>query len=217
MYWCTNTFTLSSAGNTMRKKFLLGTGNPTKIEHYKSFLSDLNYDILTLNDVSIADQPEETGKTFEENAVIKADYYYKKTGLPVIADDAGFEIPALNNFPGVLSGRFFGGKRLTDSEIIAGILEKMKGLAGDERKGRFRVVIALKLSDTVIHTESGAIEGHVPETPLDKEAHHFPYRSLLFVDKLNKWFYDVTEEEEDRLGYRKAAVNKLMRILDNTV
>ncbi len=198
----------------MITKLLLGTNNSAKAAHMRQFLSDLPIELVTPQDLGITIEPEETGVTFEENALIKANYYFQKSGLPTIADDAGFEIPALNNFPGVHSKRF-ADHEMNDEEIISGILEKMKDLSGDDRKAHFRIVIVLKLSDEEVHTASGSISGHVPESPLDKRMEKFPYRSLLFVDELNKWFYEVSEEEENQLGYRKGAVEKLKPYLRN--
>ncbi|MEK9180749.1 MAG: non-canonical purine NTP pyrophosphatase [Patescibacteria group bacterium] len=195
----------------MIEKLLLGTGNPKKVEHYKEFLRDFKGEIFSVKDLAIL-EPVEDAATLEENAVAKAKYYFQKAGFPALADDGGFEIPALNNFPGVKSKRF-AGKDLTDQETIEEILKRMRGLVGEQRKARFRVVVALAQSPYVVHTASGVIEGVVPEKPYEKIMPHFPYRSLLFVTAMNKWFYEVTEEEEERLGYRKAAVERLKKFL----
>jgi XTP/dITP diphosphohydrolase len=193
------------------QKLLIGSGNNQKVEHYRRFLGDVPFQIVDLPDFNIP-EPEESGKTFEENALIKVNYYFEKTGLPVLADDGGLEIPALGNFPGTQAHRF-AGHDMSDEEVIAGIIEKMKDLKGSQRKARFRVVLALRLGKDEIYTASGTIEGTIPEKPLEKRMPHFPYRSLLYVDSLGKWFFDVTEEEENRLGYRRAAVEKLKPLL----
>lgn len=198
----------------MITKLLLGTNNSAKVAHMRQFLADLPIELITPQEVGITMEPEETGETFEDNALLKANYYFEKSGLPTIADDAGFEIPALDNFPGVHSKRF-AGHEMNDGEIVAEIIERMKDLKGDDRQAHFRIVIVLKLSDEEVHTATGSISGTVPERPLDKRMERFPYRSLLFVDELNKWFYDVTEEEEDKLGYRKAAIEKLKPYIKN--
>lgn len=197
----------------MRKQLLLGTSNLAKIECYKKFLNDVDIEILTLDDVNVVGEPAETGKTFEENAKIKALYYLKKTGIPTLSDDAGFEIPALNNFPGIKSRRFESGKWLSDEEVINGILTRMRELRGSKREAKMRIVTALALPSGEIHTASGKISGTVPEIPYEKREKNFPYRSLLFISKLNKWFYELTEQEEKQLGYRKDAVTKLKKYL----
>lgn len=195
----------------MIPQLFIGSGNKAKIETYKRFLADTPVKIITLKDITVA-EPEETGSSLEENAKLKANYYFEKTGIPTLADDGGFEIPALGNFPGSHSRRFTGAE-MSDEEIITAILDRMKRLKGNDRRARFRVVLALKLPATQVHIASGEIAGHVPEQPLNRHIPHFPYRSLLFVDKLNKWFYDITEAEEEHLGYRKAAFTQLKHYL----
>lgn len=193
-------------------KLLLGTGNQKKIEFYKRFLGDLNLEFATPKDLGIP-EPEETGKTLDENAKMKAEYYCKTANLPVLADDGGFEIPALNNFPGVHSNRFLGTERLTDEQIINGIIEKMHGLEGNDRQARYKVALALALPSGEMYTASGQIDGTVPVKPFTRRMPHFPYRSLLYVTELNKEFMDITDEDEEKIGYRKAAVEQLKKYL----
>ena len=194
------------------QKLFLGTRNEAKINHYKRFLSDWPVEILTPKDLSIDSEPVEDGATLEENAKIKAEFYWQKSHLPTIADDAGFEIAALDNFPGTHSRRFLGHK-MTDDEIFSQIIKKMNHLAGNDRKAKMSIAVALAKGSDEMYIEKGYISGYVPERPYDKLEGSFPYRSLLYITELNKWFYDITEEEEDRLGYRKAAVEKLKKYL----
>lgn len=196
----------------MIDKLLIGSGNPVKISLYQAYFNDLPIQLVRAKDLGLTEEPEEAAGTLEENAILKAKYYFEKTGLPTLADDAGFEIAALNNFPGVHSKRF-AGPDASDEEIIAQIMEKMKDLKGDERKARMRVVVALTLDGKDVHTGTGQISGHVPEAPYEKRTPHMPYRSLLFVDSLNKWFDDILGE--DRIGYRDKAVNELKKYLTN--
>jgi XTP/dITP diphosphohydrolase len=205
-------FVLPGLKDMKIRKLLLGTNNPAKVGHYRRFFTGDDIELDTPQDLGIIGQPEETGITLEENAVVKAKFYFRRSGLPTLADDAGFEIPALDNFPGVLSKRF-AGREMTDREVLEGILERMKGLEGGRRKARMRVVAALAFSENGVKTAEGEVEGVVPEKHYAKTAASFPYRSLLYVPKLGKWFYDLTEEEEELLGYRKAALVKLKKYL----
>ena len=194
----------------MIKELLLGTTNPAKINHYQRFLKEFDIRILTPPEVGVTDSPPEQGDTLEANAAQKAEYYHKRTGLPTLADDAGFEIPALKNFPGVHSRRF-AGHEMDDREIIEATLKRMENLNGPDRQARMRVVLALVIPGEGVKLASGSITGTVPRQPYGKLEPSFPYRSLLFVSSLNKWFYEVTETEEEQLGYRKAALNKLKK------
>lgn len=196
----------------MIETLLIGSGNPTKIGIYKDYFSDLPVKLVSTKDLSLTEEPEEDRATLEENAILKAKFYFERSGLPTLADDAGFEIPALNNFPGVYSRRF-AGPEATDNQIIDAIIEKMKDLKGDERKARMRVAVAFTLDGKQVHVGTGEITGHVPEVPYEKRTAHMPYRSLLFVDSVNKWFDDLLGE--DGIGYRKKAVEELKKYLTN--
>ena len=88
------------------KKLLIATTNPGKLSEINRFLGDLPVELVGLKDAGITDAVEETGSTFEENAILKAKYYCKKSGLPTLADDGGFEIDALDGQPGVKSHRW---------------------------------------------------------------------------------------------------------------
>ncbi|MGB2769585.1 MAG: non-canonical purine NTP pyrophosphatase, partial [Candidatus Zixiibacteriota bacterium] len=90
------------------KRIVLATNNRHKIKEIKNILSGLSVEIVTLEDFPGAPQVEETGKTLEENAILKAEAIYKFTGLPSVADDSGLEVDALRGAPGVLSSRFAG-------------------------------------------------------------------------------------------------------------
>lgn len=194
----------------MITKLLLGTGNSAKLGLYEEFFKGTGIELVTAKDLGITEEPEENGETLEDNALIKAKYYFEKTGIPTLADDAGFEIYSLNNFPGVKSRRF-AGRDLTDQEVIDAILEKMKDLEGDDRKARMRVACALVLGKDQVYVASGSLEGHVPKEAYEKRHPKMPYRSLLFVDSLNKWFEDITKD--DPVGYRKAAVEEIKKYL----
>ncbi|MCL5667208.1 MAG: hypothetical protein M1383_05575 [Patescibacteria group bacterium] len=193
-------------------KLLLGTHNKTKLNHYKKFLTGTKIELVYLNDLGITEEPEETGETTEDNAILKAKFYQKKSGLPTLADDAGFEILALNNWPGIHANRL-NGDRSTDQKIMRTILDKMANLKGQDRKAKMKVALALALGNGDTKIALGEITGIVPETPYEKLEEHFPYRSLLFVTKLNKWFYEINEIQEDELGFRRAALEKLMPYL----
>ncbi|MGE5392890.1 MAG: non-canonical purine NTP pyrophosphatase, partial [Candidatus Saccharibacteria bacterium] len=90
------------------KKLLIGTSNPAKFDDYKRLLSDLDLDVVSPKEVGLAEAPQETGRDYEENAVIKAKFYYQKTGIPSLVDDGGLEVPVLNNEPGIKSHRWIG-------------------------------------------------------------------------------------------------------------
>lgn len=198
------------------KKLLIATTNPGKFAEIKSFLSDLSISLTGLKDVGIIEHPEEIGKTFEENAILKAKFYAAKSGLPVLADDGGFEIDALGGEPGVKSHRWIHKDREdTDEELIAYTLEKMRGLPRARRGAQLRLVLALAFPDGRQFTAEEKTRGIVAQKPSQHRTSGFPYRSLLFLPEINK-YYDhdlLTPEETERFNHRKRALDKLKPVL----
>src|SRR3989338_8019507 len=117
------------------KSLLIATHNPAKVTEIKLGLSPLRkfgIKILTISDLKIKDKPEETGKTFEENALLKAKFYAEISKLPTIADDGGVAIKVLNGEPGVKS-RMWVGYEATDQELINHTIERLKGKSLSKR------------------------------------------------------------------------------------
>ncbi len=197
-------------------KLLIATTNPGKLTEIKRFLAGLPIELVGLKDVGIVDVVEETGSTFEENAILKAKYYCQKSGLPTLADDGGFEIDALDGQPGVKSHRWIHRDREdTDEELIAYTLEKMKDLPREKRGAQLRLVLALIFPDGRQYTVEEKTRGIVAEKPSDHRTSGFPYRSLLFLSEINK-YYDhnlLIPEETERFNHRKRALDKLKPIL----
>lgn len=198
------------------KKLLIATTNPGKLAEIKRFLGDVPIELIGLRDVGIIDTVEETGKTFEENALLKAKFYAQKSGLPTLADDGGFEIDALGGEPGVKSHRWIHTDREdTDEELIAHTLEKLRGLPPAQRGAQLRLVLALVFPDGKTLTVEEKTRGIVAQKSSEHRTPGFPYRSLLFLSKIGK-YYDhdlLTSEETERFNHRKRALDKLKPIL----
>lgn len=200
------------------KKLLIATTNPGKLAEIKRFLGGLSIELVGLKDIGITDIVEETGSTFEENAILKAKYYCQKSGLPTLADDGGFEIDALGGEPGVKSHRWIHGDREdSDEELIAHTLEKLKGLPQAKRGAQLRLVLALVFLDGKVSTVEEKTRGIVAEKPSEHRTIGFPYRSLLFLPEINKYYdHDVlTPEETERFNHRKRALDRLKPVLRN--
>ncbi|MBI4991699.1 MAG: non-canonical purine NTP pyrophosphatase [Candidatus Harrisonbacteria bacterium] len=195
------------------KYIVIATHNPGKILEYKAILKELPFKLLMLNDLNIDDEPEENGRTFEENAVKKAEFYSRFTDLPVLAEDSGLEIDCLNGEPGVFSRRWPGYKA-TDKELIDLALRKLRGVPAENRGAQFRVAVALKLSpQSKVVTAEGILRGRILETPSANMIPGFPFRSLFYVPALNKVLGDVTMEEEGLIGHRQTAIKNLLPLL----
>lgn len=195
-------------------KLLIATTNPGKLEEIKRFLSDMKIELVSLKDVGIIDAVEETGKTFEENAILKAKLYAKESGLMTLADDGGFEIDALGGEPGVKSHRWVhGDKENTDEELVSYTMERMKDI--ENREVQLRLVLALALPNGSIHTTEAFVRGIIPLEPRNKITPGFPYRSLLFLPEIGKYYDqdEMTKEETARYNHRKKAIEAIKKYL----
>lgn len=194
------------------KKLLIATTNPGKLGEIQRFLQDLPLTLLSLQDVNISGQPEETGKTFEENAILKAKFYLQYTGVPTLADDGGFEIDALQGEPGVKSHRWIHGDRDDeDEELIEYTFKQLKGVPMERRQAQLRAVIAFVTPEGGVYTASAATRGIIPDKPSAVRVKGFPYRSILFLPEINK-YYDhdaLTQEETEKYNHRKEILMQL--------
>lgn len=193
------------------KKLLIATKNPGKIAEYRIILKDLPLELITLGDLNIKSSVEEDGKTFEENAIKKAEFYYKLSGLPTLAEDGGIEIDYLNGEPGVKSRRW-PGYEASDEELINITLEKLKGVPLEKRGAQLRVVIALAINSE-IETSEGVIRGIILEKSVKTTISGYPFRSVFYIPTMKKVFAEMTEEEGMLVSQRKKAIEKLLPIL----
>lgn len=196
----------------MTNRLLIATHNPGKINELKNGLSSLKIagiEVTTLNDVGVGDEPEETGATFKDNALLKAKYYSEKTGLPTIADDGGLVIPYLNGEPGVKSSRWLGYKA-TDEELIAHTLHRLQKAKGTDRKAYLELVLCFydpAAKSTEFETER--ISGTIVDTPSKKSQKGFPYRAILIVDRFNKYYDELSRDEHEKINHRLIALKRL--------
>lgn len=194
-------------------RLLIATTNPGKLEELKRYLAGIPHKLVSLTDLKITEAPQETGKDFNENAIIKAEFYCQKSKLPTIADDGGLEIFALGGEPGVRSHRWIKGKEATDEELINYTLNRMRPFKGEQRKAQLRVVIALAIPGKETITSEAVIAGVISEKPSKNRIRGYPYRSLLWIPEFKKYYDDLTEEEHEKINHRKKALEKIKRFL----
>lgn len=195
------------------KQLLIATTNPGKFAEIKSVLGNLPLELLSPRDLNIKDSPQETGKTFAENALIKARFYFEKTGIPTLADDGGLEIDALDGKPGVESHRWVDPKReSSDEELIKFTLEKMKSVPRPERGAQLRLVMIFIDRQGKVHQAEEKVRGVIPIQPSPNRTPGYPYRSLLFLPHINKFYNEaeMTRQESLKYGHRIRAVRKLL-------
>ena len=198
------------------KKLLIATTNPGKLNEIKSFLKDLPLELVSLTDLGISQRATEDGVSFEENSLKKANFYAQISHLPTIADDGGLEIDYLKGEPGVKSRRWINGLEASDEELINFTLKKLKGLPLKNRKAQLRAVLALVLPDGEKYLSEGKIRGIIAVKPYNsKRTAGFPFRSLLYLPGLKKFYNedDLTEEENLKYNHRGKALVKLKKII----
>lgn len=197
-------------------KLLIATTNPGKLAEIKRFLADVPVELVGLADVGITDTIEETGTTFEENAILKAKFYAKRSGLPTLADDGGFEIDALAGQPGVKSHRWIHGDRDdTDEELIQYALDRLKDVPEEKRAAQLRLVLALVLPSSEVFTAEEKVRGIIPKQASPTRHKGFPYRSLLYLPEIGKYYNhdELTATETETYNHRKKALEILKPII----
>jgi XTP/dITP diphosphohydrolase len=145
----------------MPLRFLIATTNPGKIREIRDLLAGAPIELVTLGDLPPIEPPEETGKTFAENARLKANYYAAATGLPTVAEDSGLEVDAIGGAPGVESARF-GGEDTPYPQKFA-LLYQM--LAGRPSTARFVCAVAMVEDGRVVFETRGTVEGEIASEP----------------------------------------------------
>src|SRR3954452_1848993 len=146
------------------RELLLATTNHHKLEEYRAIFSGLPFHLLSLHDIHLDLDVEETGTTFAENAELKALAYARASGMLTLADDSGLEIDAMGGAPGIYSARF-AGKETPYEERFRLILERLNGLPVEQRSARFRCAITLAEPSGYTRTVEGIIEGVIADAP----------------------------------------------------
>lgn len=185
------------------KDVLLATHNPGKRREYELLLEDLPVKWHLLPDLGIDTDVEETGETFEENAVLKARAYAKISGLPTLADDSGLEVDALNGEPGVYSARY-AGPDASDEDRYRLLLHKLEGVPDGERNARFVCVTALALPNGTLVTAEGTVEGHIVRQP--RGVGGFGYDPVFYVTEKGGTMAELGVAVKNEVSHRGRAL-----------
>lgn len=190
-----------------RSGILIATGNAHKIRELEEMLSEFAIPVRTPASVGLSLDVEETGNTFAENAALKARAFCEAAGIPVLADDSGLVVDALNGEPGVKSARY-GGEGLDDTGRLRLLLEKMHGVASHLRQARFVCTLAFLTPDDEIRYYEGVAEGRILLEP--EGIGGFGY-DPVFEDLITGRSYaSLTAEEKNERSHRGRALKSFL-------
>lgn len=192
------------------KEILIATNNKGKAKDFETLFRPLGITVLTLQDIDTAIDVEETGKTFVENAVLKAETVAKLLNKVVIADDSGLEVDALHGEPGVYSARY-AGEPSDDEANIDKLLANLASVPQNERQARFKCVLAIAGPSIETTTYSGSCEGVIANAR--QGTNGFGYDPIFYVPAQQKTMAELTAEEKSAISHRGAALAQLKQQL----
>ena len=190
-------------------RLIFATGNQGKVNEFRQMLGE-DYEILSMKDLDVDVEIIEDGKTFEENAVIKAKAVMEVTGEMVLADDSGFEVDCLNKEPGIYSARYMG-EDTPYSVKNAELLRRCEGVPEEKRGARFVGVIACAYPDGTVDTATGEIEGKLAYEP--KGENGFGYDPIFYLPERGCTTGELLPEEKNAISHRGIAVRRMVEIL----
>lgn len=189
-------------------RLVLGTGNEGKVDELRALLSGLSIDLIPAHTLDDPPEVDEDASTLTGNAKKKAKAFHEATGLPALADDTGLEVAALDGGPGVHTARFAGPDAMPEDnkrklmEVLAGV---------DDRRARFRTVVALIDSNGTTRTFEGVCEGTI--TPEPRGEGGFGYDPLFRPDGHDQTFAEMTPEAKNEISHRRKALDALHQFL----
>lgn len=193
------------------KSIILASNNKDKVKEVKEILK--GYDIISMKEAGIDVDIEENGTTFEENALIKARAIMKLTGQITMADDSGLEIDYLNKAPGVYSARFMGHDTSYDIKNKA-LIQKLEGVKGSDRSGRFVCAIAVCFPDGREIVKRGTMEGFIAEEI--KGDNGFGYDPIVYLPEYGRTSGELAPEEKNKISHRGKALALIKEELDKS-
>ncbi|ALC84811.1 nucleoside-triphosphate diphosphatase [Bacillus sp. FJAT-22090] len=187
-------------------KIIIATKNKGKAKDFEALFGPLGYEVLTLHDVAEDMDVEETGTTFEENALLKATALAERLQTMVIADDSGLEIDALDGRPGIYSARYAGEEKSDEANIVK-VLKELENVADSNRTARFVCAIAVASPSIEPITVRGTCEGVIAREK--RGSNGFGYDPIFYVPSENRMMAELSGEEKGAISHRGNAIKKL--------
>ncbi len=189
---------------------LIATHNQGKLREYRQLLAGLPFAITSLAEQGIEAAVPEVGKTFAENAALKAQAYAALSRSLTMADDSGLEVAALGGEPGVQSARY-AGEEASDAERIALLLSRLRDVPWEERRARFRCVIAIAEPQGNVRLAEGEVGGFITFAPKGREG--FGYDPVFYLPELGRTMAELAPEEKNRISHRARAAQAARELL----
>ncbi len=190
---------------------VIATRNQGKAREFSEMLAPKGITIKTLADYSDVGEIAETGATFEENATIKAKAIADHTQLPVLADDSGLEVAALNGEPGIYSARYAGDH--DDAANNAKLLNNLKNVPADKRQATFHTTLVLLKPNGLKLVVDGEVHGEILTAPRGENG--FGYDPLFYVPSKGKTMAEMSDAEKNAISHRGRATQKMMIQFDD--
>lgn len=182
---------------------VIASKNAGKIAEFQRILSEVGISVIT--DIDFPDV-DETGSTFEENAILKARAVSSFTNLPALADDSGLAVEALNGAPGIFSARY-SGRHGDDAANISRLLEDLNGVLDENRRAKFVAVLALVTPDGKELLVRGELEGKIRNQPTGTNG--FGYDPIFEPENSNRTMGELSPSEKDAISHRSKALRDL--------
>ena len=211
-YFYGKIFLFNLTDYTAAMRLLLATTNPGKLRELRQLLTDEGFDLVGLGDLETREELE-TGSTFAENALLKARYYHRLSGLPAISDDSGLEVDALGGAPGVYSARY-AGPEASDLDRTLKLLEAISEVPDEERGAEFVCVAAIVWQGGE-RTFTGRVRGRLLRELKGRGG--FGYDPIFFYEPLQKAFAELSHEEKMKVSHRGRAFRQLSEWLKETL
>jgi XTP/dITP diphosphohydrolase len=192
------------------KKIIFATGNKDKLREIKEIMADEPVEILSMKEAGISVDVDENGKTFEENSLIKARAIAEQTDAIVLADDSGLEIDYLNGEPGVYSARYMGEDTSYDIKN-KNLIERLDGVAKEDRTARFVCAIAAVLPDGRELVTRQTMEGYIGYEPDGENG--FGYDPIFYLDEFGCSSAAISPEQKNAISHRGKALRAMKEML----
>ena len=192
-------------------KLIMASNNKSKLREMQRILEGMGVEVVSQREAGCDFEVEETGKTFAENAFLKAEAVVRATGLPAVADDSGLMVDALDGAPGIYSARFTGSHEDSDEARVSFLLQKLDGIA--ERGARFVSSICCVFPNGDTLRAEGECPGEIVFTP--RGSNGFGYDPVFRPSGFDRTMAELAPEEKDRISHRGAAMRKFREELRN--